>query len=82
MLYLAFAFNVLVLAAFTIELHQARKERQSLSLLIKSKDVAEFVRAERRLASPDPVDKPDVTPPVDLEEADPEEVLDSLKPKA
>src|SRR5262245_1581709 len=52
MLYLAFAFNVLVLAAFAYELHQARKERQSLSLLIKSRDVAEFVRAERSLAKP------------------------------
>src|SRR5438046_668872 len=52
MLYLAFSLNVFVLAASAFELHQVCKERQSLSLLIKGRDVAEFVRAERRLAPP------------------------------
>jgi len=78
MLYLAFAFNALVLVALVFELHQARKERQALALLIKSRDVAEFVRAERHLAAPASIDEvkgPDI---VDLDEANPEDVLNSL----
>jgi len=81
MLYLAFAFNVLVLAALFVELHQARKERQNLALLIKSRDVAEFVRAERRLAAPVPAEDEPKEDVVDLDQADPAAVLESLTPK-
>lgn len=81
MLYLAYAFNTLVIVALVFELHQARKERQSLSLLIKSRDVAEFVRAERRLAAPAPAEDAPTQTSIELEDADPQVVLDSLTTK-
>jgi len=81
MLYLAFAFNVLVRAAFVFALHQGRKERQALALLIKSRDVAEFVRAERHLTAPvAAAGEPDDLI-VDLDQADPAKVLEALNDK-
>jgi hypothetical protein len=78
MIYPLLAFNVLVLAAFVFELHQARRERQQLAILIKSRDVAEFVRADRRLAAPPLIDEEQPTPSVELEDADPDAVLASI----
>lgn len=79
MIYLAFAFNVLVLAVFAFELHQARRERQQLALLIKSRDVQEFVRAETQLGKP--AEEPEVAKPEpkDLEDEDPHKVADLLQ---
>ena len=81
MLYLAFAFNVLVLAAFVIEMHEARAERKSLALLIKSESVQEFVRAEAQLAAP-LKDKDEEEPTViDFDEASPEDALAAMQGK-
>lgn len=74
-----FAFNVLVLAVLGFELHRNSRERQSLALLIKSRDVQEFVRAEASLAKPEPDKKPADPTSVDLDIADPAEVAGHLK---
>jgi outer membrane biosynthesis protein TonB len=79
MLYFSFALNVLLLAAFVYQSHQASKERQSLALLIKSRDVAEFVRAEQQLAAPaEDVRPAEENSTVDLDKADPEEIAQHL----
>ena len=58
--YLLFALCVLLIAAFVYQSWQATKERQQLALLIKSRDVQEFVRASTQLeASVVPKDEDD-----------------------
>jgi hypothetical protein len=81
MLYIAFAFNVLVLCAFVYELREARKERQALALLIKSESVDEFVRAEAKLAAPE---KPEPPAPASIEDFDdvpPDQAIAALQGK-
>ena len=80
MIYLAFVLNALFLAAFVYELREARKERQALALLIKSRDVGEYVHAEMQLARPEETKEPEDTT-VDLLDADPEQVARGLSGK-
>lgn len=74
-----FAFNALVLAVLALELHRNSRERQSLALLIKSRDVQEFVRAEAALAKPEPEKKPEPPTVVDIDAVDAAEVAAKLK---
>lgn len=76
--YLLAALNVLTLAAFVYELRQARTERKSLALLIKSESVAEFARAETALDRPEP-DEPKEPPAVPTDEANPRDILEAAK---
>jgi hypothetical protein len=79
MTYLAFALSLATLALLAWELHGNRKERQTLALLIKSRDVQEFVRAETALAMPRVVE-PEPTPPsIPLDMADPDRVAAALE---
>lgn len=74
-----FVFNALVLAVLALELHRNSRERQSLALLIKSRDVQEFVRAEAALAKPEPEKKPEPSPLVDMDRVDAAEIAQHLK---
>lgn len=82
MIYLAFALSLATLALLAWELHGNRKERQSLALLIKSRDVQEFVRAETALALPQ--DKEDEPKPrlIPFEQADPDKVAEAMEKTA
>ena len=76
--FLSLVLNILVLILLGFELYGNRRERQSLALLIKSRDVQEFVRAEQQLAEPslpDEVKQPTVVP---LDTADPDAVATAL----
>lgn len=76
---LSFLLNVLLVAAFVFQSYQSAKERQQLALLIKSHDVAEFVRADRALNEPEtPLDEPP-PPPVPLNNVDPQVVAAALE---
>ena len=77
-LVLSFAFNVLLLAALIFLSWTGARERQSLTLLVKGRVVAEFVRAEQQLASPAESTKTIEPTAVDLDAADPTEVADKL----
>ena len=75
----SFALNVLLIAAFIYQAIQSGRERQSLALLIKSRDVQEFVRAETQLAVPPQPEKEPPPPPLDLSQVDPNDVADTLE---
>jgi hypothetical protein len=76
---LLFVINVLLLLALLFESRESRKERQQLTLLVKSRDVQEFVRADvdlRKSEEPEEEERPTV---VDLESLSADDLADSLK---
>jgi hypothetical protein len=81
MLYTTLALNVLVLILLGFELYGNRRERQSLALLIKSRDVQEFVRAEQQLADTGEPKEPEQPAVVPLDTSDPNEVAAALDKK-
>ncbi len=81
MICLLFALNVLTLGALIYSQWQHSKERQSLSLLIKSRDVEDFVRADQQLRTPPQEPKPLPPPPIPLNQANPDEVAAALEAK-
>lgn len=75
---LSFALNVLFLGAYVFSSYLASRERQQLALLIKSRDVQEFVRASAQLESPSDARAPEPSEPVDFDDLSPEEAARAI----